>query len=339
MIRSLIALEGETLYDLAIRSYGDIRGLSDLLRLNPTLDYKLFTQSADLDGNDYIQIEFSPDTGKTIDLTNVSFVASTNISSSLFTVNNFQLVYSKDLINWTSIVDSDISIGSVAYSENVTINVLDSETLYLRWYPYQANHDPGSQFFLADANVILTGSVNGGAAANFLEWDLLLLSGNNVWIGTDTDVNLYSKGTGVLDLTTGKWRGFPIAEVGDDSGFQGQTILYDDSLTFPTIQNDVFIPKREFLDDYLVYDNQSIYDLAIQLYGDLGQGLKEILPLIEAIENGSVPRGTLLARKVPLNNIGEQFNDNDVLVATSPLIIDDDTIIALEEGLEFALVG
>ena len=87
--------------------------------------------------------------------------------------------------------------------------------------------------------------------------------------------------------------------------------------------------------DYIIFEGQSMYDLAVQLYGDADQGLKELLPILQ-----NVDQGTIITRKVPVSNIGQQFNDNDVIVATNDVI----TIplppgVGLEYEIEFELEG
>lgn len=117
--------------------------------------------------------------------------------------------------------------------------------------------------------------------------------------------------------------------------FRNCKIIYDDELRFPAVFVESFIPQREFLPDYIIFEGQSMYDLAVQLYGDVDQGLKELTPILK-----SISQGTVITRKVPTSNIGEIFNDNNVLVATDDVV----TIplppgVGLEYEIEFELEG
>ena len=122
--------------------------------------------------------------------------------------------------------------------------------------------------------------------------------------------------------------------------FTGKTVYFDDSLRFIKKPSEAFIPDREYLDDYLVYEKQSIYDLAVQLYGDMNEGLGEVVKNTNQLNYfGSIPQGTLLKRKNPTSNIAEIFNDENIIVSTTPAPTIGTGEGGLEEGLEFALIG
>ena len=154
------------------------------------------------------------------------------------------------------------------------------------------------------------------------------------------------QGESLYDLTIrayGDMRGYPYVlalnpgldgiDVNGVLTFIGSIIYYDDSLLFPRVVTESFLPERTALPDYLIVEGQSLYDLGVQLYGDMTEGMRQLLPVLE-----NTNQGTLVRRSVPVSNIGEIFNDNDVVVATKPDFVED-TRISLEMGLEEMLDG
>ena len=159
--------------------------------------------------------------------------------------------------------------------------------------------------------------------------ELIALEGESLY---DLTIRAYETMRGYPDIL----RLNPNLEGVDINGiltFIGDTIYYDDSLLFPGIVPESFLPERTSLPDYLIVEGQSMYDLGVQLYGDMTEGMRQLLPYLE-----NTDRGTFVKRTVPVSNIGEVFNDNNVVVATKPEF-EEDTRISLEGGLEMPVVG
>jgi len=158
--------------------------------------------------------------------------------------------------------------------------------------------------------------------------ELIALEGESLY---DLTIRAYETMRGYPDIL----RLNPNLEGVDVNGiltFIGDTIYYDDSLLFPGIVPESFLPERTSLPDYLIIEGQSMYDLGVQFYGDMTEGMRQLLPYLKDTNQGST-----VQRYVPVSNIGEIFIDNDVVVATKPEFVPDDRI-SLEMGLEEMLV-
>lgn len=334
MIQTIKAFQGETIYDLTIRAYGDIKGLPYFLKDNPSVVSKLIPALVE---TEYFQIDLTPAVGKTLELTSIDFEISSRVS--IRPVRNFALAYSLNVdftesVNVINYPEGDLSTSSIPdpviidLSFSSPIIVADGETIYFRIYFYNA-HDSNYPQAVINKNTFF---INGISQGDFtipevlLSWplddnvndsyDYFVLNLTYVQ-GANYNLNGSVDDTGFGPFTSGGiWRYFP-AYLSDLTGL---ILFYDDELKFITIQSEAFIPEREFLDDYRVYQNQSLYDLAAQLYGDVNEGLKNMVAVVKELDRGgAIPQGTLLQRKVPVSSIGGTFNDEDVLISTVPL--------------------
>ena len=363
-IKELIILQGESLYDLTIRAYGDMRGYPDILRLNPDLD----GVGVDLE---FRKLNFNKTNRDHIEFPNNTDWIGTNDFTVTIKVENLEMVgdpfligYEGDIGNtqtWALFVNSSTSTIKFRVTDNHNLEMpfvsegiiklvalgfdyklyLDDELKDSFTSTRLFEFDPVTKLLLGaygypipQASLYLTGSIHWVEFINDGVVNRIRLNegtGNQVvsdlgQIGTIKTSN--AGGQSYIDSTM--WE---IGNIISFIGFQGDEIIYDDSLLFPGVTPESFLPERLALPDYLIVEGQSMYDLGVQLYGDMTEGMRQLLPYLE-----NTDRGTLVKRTVPVSNIGEVFNDNNVVVATKPEF-EEDTRISLEGGLEMPVVG
>jgi hypothetical protein len=217
-----------------------------------------------LTSEDYIQIEFSPDTGKTIELKQINFSPSTTYPSPVLQVNKVSLAYSKNsdfsgFVLELEGVELDNDPDLITHILNTPVTILEGETLYVRFFPYDSTISAVGLFLLyrvvpsIAANPEFIGSINGGGDTTFLEWDLTGVS-NNTFIGTDTDVNTYSIGTDLTEGPSGPgaWRNVPVGiRLQNDSIFKGR--IFCTNQDEYSIQNGIYTQRSRDI-KYTIYE-------------------------------------------------------------------------------------
>ncbi len=100
----------------------------------------------------------------------------------------------------------------------------------------------------------------------------------------------------------------------DATDYQGSIVYYDDDIKFtPFVSSS--ITKVSGLSDYVSIEGQSIYDVAIQLYGSLSDGLSKVLkyyPDIDVVPSVNIQ----VERERPRNPVGDYFRNRNIFVAT-----------------------
>lgn len=180
------------------------------------IDMTLNTLSdlAVVSGEHYMEIQISPETGKVLDVDQIDFEVET-IPVPGFMVRAFDLVYSKDPTFATftrEMVRIDVSSGSVVVNHvfDSVINVIDSETLYIRWYPYNSDDDTGAPFVLNNADVIVSGEVD-SVPGNIIQWNTSSDTSSFTFNAADIIAPVYALGSDVFQVgSDGNWRRFPL---------------------------------------------------------------------------------------------------------------------------------
>jgi len=118
----------------------------------------------------------------------------------------------------------------------------------------------------------------------------------------DIAIKLYKDARGVSDILT-----LNASLDLDSDTYYGQEIVYDDSVKYTKEIFTTDFPATA-RDKWKTRDNQNLFDLAIQIYGDIS-GLEKILPQVDVITDPGAGTDNVLANVL--------FSQK--IVATSPL--------------------
>jgi len=121
--------------------------------------------------------------------------------------------------------------------------------------------------------------------------------------------------------------------------YQGQNIIFDDEFKFIAFVSPEQDPEPSTL-DYSTHDGQTIFDLAIQLFGDINK-IGEVTKFITDL-NARVSPFTKLTVNLPDNNITRFFADRALIIATDTffreqgagnfLLLQDNSFILYQDG-------
>ena len=110
--------------------------------------------------------------------------------------------------------------------------------------------------------------------------------------------------------------------------YQGQNIIFDDEFKFVAFVSPAQDPVPAIL-DYSTHEGQTIFDLAIQLFGDINK-IGEVTKFITELNARASPF-TKLTVNLPDNNITRFFADRTLIIAT-------DTFLAEQAAGNFLLL-
>ena len=136
----------------------------------------------------------------------------------------------------------------------------------------------------------------------------IALEGQTIY---DLAILLYKDSRGVGELT--KLNPNVFLDL-DSTDFQGQIITYEDDKLFSSYVSPDNVVLNG-LESYITGEGQSVYDVAIQLYGNLTDGLKNVLS--HYLNLDAVPSVNIeIPRNRPDDPTGDLFRNKGILVAT-----------------------
>lgn len=137
----------------------------------------------------------------------------------------------------------------------------------------------------------------------------------------DMAIKLYNDARGVSDIL----RLNPTIDLNAATYF-GTGISYDDSIIY---RKEVTIaePPIEIRPDWAVQVGQSVYDLALQIYGDLDR-LADIVKQLSNIDiNVPVPFGTTIEQETTNNYLAKTLFSQKIVATSLPVLAYDSFII------------